>query len=195
MTSFSLSLQKDPRPQTLAVDPLGWLNLFIHCLLTILQATEIPDECAQAAIQHLGGWSRNLKELKASLGYRAKPCFRMPKTKGNQDRDPCPHGDWIQMIRLSESNPLPGRLYTGESTSSCHSERHSILHLGLHLRSTHLRATLDTFSAPCPIFTIKPRDRTTSCGSQNIWNQVSKKLLSWDLPRILDSSRVMWMGR
>lgn len=87
-----------------------------------------------------------------------------------------------QIVRIK---PTSRKLY---------SERHSVLHLGLHLRSTHLRAALDTF-IPCPIFTIKPRDRTTSCGSQNIWNQVSKKLLSWDLPRILDSSRVMWMGR
>jgi hypothetical protein len=65
------------------------------------------------------------------------------KTKGNQDKDPCPHRDWIQMIKLLESNPLPGRLYTGGSTSSSNSERHSILHLGLHLHSSHLRATLD----------------------------------------------------
>lgn len=194
MTSFSLSLQKDPRPRTLAVDPLGWLNLFIHCLLTILQATEIPDECAQAAIQHLGGWSRNLKESKASLGYRAKPCLKMPKKpKETKTEIPALMETGFKWSDCQNQTHFQEALHGGKH-KQLYSERHSVLHLGLHLRSTHLRAALDTF-IPCPIFTIKPRDRTTSCGSQNIWNQVSKKLLSWDLPRILDSSRVMWMGR
>lgn len=87
-----------------------------------------------------------------------------------------------------------GSTQWGKPSSS--SRRHSAFRLGLRTleAGTHLGAVLDTF-APCPIFTIKFRDRTTSCGSRNIWNQVSKRLLSWALPRLLDSSWVMCMGR
>lgn len=51
---------------------------------------------------------------------------------------------------------------------------------GTHLNSGHF-CTMSHF-------TIKFRDRSTGCGSQNIWNQVSKRLISWVSPRLLESS-------
>lgn len=66
------------------------------------------------------------------------------------------------------------------SNSTSHSNSPSF---GTHLRicaaGTHLNSG---YFCTMPHFTIKFRDRSTGYGRQNIWNQVSKRLISWFYP-------------
>lgn len=101
------------RPQTQSTrscSPRLGLSLFTRCLVT----TEMPEcarlqSCAWEAeiVSRDGGvWATEQNPVSE---YQNK----QQTIKRNQDKDPCPHGNWILMINLSESNPLAGRLYTG----------------------------------------------------------------------------------
>lgn len=69
-----------------------------------------------------------LKSWRLVWATEQNPVSKCQNTKWNQDKDLCCHGDWILMMRLSESNPLTGRFYTsGETQAALTVRLHSSL--------------------------------------------------------------------